>query len=113
MIVTFDLKHFGSEHLERWGVQAQHPRVFLQSLWGLDPVVVTTRLGEISYRRGKPLEDGLRSNENCQIYAKWRTTLEERPRFVKRCTSKGKESSQTKPRLTVKKQRPSETHYVA
>jgi ribosome-associated toxin RatA of RatAB toxin-antitoxin module len=56
VIVTFDLKHFGSEHLEPWGVRAHHPQVFLQSLWGFDPVGVTSRLATISHFRGRPPE---------------------------------------------------------
>lgn len=61
VIVTFDLKHFSPEHLEPWGVQASHPQVFLQSLWGLDPVGVTSRLATITHYRRKPLEHVLKT----------------------------------------------------
>jgi hypothetical protein len=61
VIVTFNLKHFGPEHLEPWGVQAHHPQVFLQSLWGLDPVGVTSRLAAISHFRARSLEHVLRT----------------------------------------------------
>ncbi len=61
VIVTFNLKHFTEEHLRPWKIQARHPQVFLESLWGLDAVGVTSRLAAISHRRGKSMEQVLRT----------------------------------------------------
>jgi hypothetical protein len=35
-IVTFNLPHFPSDALERYGMEAQHPDAFLLMLWSLD-----------------------------------------------------------------------------
>jgi len=41
VIVTFNLKHFKSVALDPWGIEAQHPDVFLTHLHDLFPELVT------------------------------------------------------------------------
>ena len=41
VIVTYNLKHFPSVALNPWGVEAQHPDVFLTHLYDLSPDLVT------------------------------------------------------------------------
>lgn len=41
VIVTYNLKHFPNAALEPWGVEAQHPDVFLTHLFDLSPDLVT------------------------------------------------------------------------
>lgn len=44
IIVTFNLRHFGREHLEPWGVRAVHPQSFLIEIFRQEQSVVTTKL---------------------------------------------------------------------
>jgi len=43
-IVTFNLRHFRSEHLSVWGVQALHPQTFLIDLYQQEPATVMAKL---------------------------------------------------------------------
>lgn len=47
VIVTFNLKHFLPDALEAWGIEAQHPSKFLDSLYSLNQGLVVQRLNDI------------------------------------------------------------------
>jgi predicted nucleic acid-binding protein len=51
VIVTFNLRHFGPEHLKPWEISASSPDQFLMSLMGLQPMLVFTRITEIGQAR--------------------------------------------------------------
>jgi hypothetical protein len=42
LIVTFNLRHFRPEHLDRWNIRAIHPQVFLSGIFHEDPALVLT-----------------------------------------------------------------------
>jgi len=44
VIVTFNQKHFGSEHLDQWGIVAIHPDDFLLKLYEQNPDAVWQQL---------------------------------------------------------------------
>jgi len=44
VIVTFNQKHFASEHLEKWGIVAIHPSDFLLKLYAENPQAVWEQL---------------------------------------------------------------------
>lgn len=44
LVVTFNLKDFQSEHLEQWGIEAQHPQDYLITLYEMKPELVISRL---------------------------------------------------------------------
>jgi len=44
IIVTFNQKHFHSEHLEKWGIVATHPSDFLLELYAKSPNAVWKQL---------------------------------------------------------------------
>jgi len=44
VILTFNTKHFGSEHLEKWGICAQRPGDFLLSVYSQHPQAVWRQL---------------------------------------------------------------------
>lgn len=46
LIVTFNLKDFQSEHLECWGIEAQHPQDYLITLFEMKAELVVSRLYE-------------------------------------------------------------------
>ena len=58
-VLTFNLKHFGEEHLAQHHVCAVHPEDFLVTLYELEPKQVIAVLGEIAGRRGMEIEDVL------------------------------------------------------
>ena len=52
IIVTFNLRHFKSEHLEPWGVRALHPQSFLNGIFQQEQSLVITKLeGQAADRR--------------------------------------------------------------
>ena len=55
IIVTFNLRHFRSEHLEPWGVRALHPEAFLIEIFRQEEAVVTTKLEQQAADRGRSL----------------------------------------------------------
>jgi len=57
LIVTFNLKHFPSSTLEPWSVRAEHPQDYLLALYSMEPALVMLRLGEISQKRDRDLQD--------------------------------------------------------
>ena len=61
VIVTFNVRHFGAEHLAPWEIDALDPDKFLISLFDLQPFLVFQRLTEINQARKIPLRDVLTS----------------------------------------------------
>lgn len=57
VILTFNLRHFGAEHLAPHHVSAVHPEDYLLTLYELEPRQVTAVLGEIAGRRQIETED--------------------------------------------------------
>jgi hypothetical protein len=54
IIVTFNLKHFNPVDTYPWGVNAQHPDLFLLGLWQHDNYAMVQVLKEQSRRLRKP-----------------------------------------------------------
>ena len=44
IVVTFDLRHFGPEHLEPWGITALHPQSFPTGIFRHEQTLVTAKL---------------------------------------------------------------------
>jgi len=57
LIITFNLKDFETEHLEKWDLEAVHPQDYLLSLYYMKPTVVMMKLSKIASDRNKDLED--------------------------------------------------------
>jgi len=57
IIITFNLKDFKSEDLEKWGVRALHPQDYLITLYSMNPQVVIMKLNQIARKKGEELED--------------------------------------------------------
>ncbi len=57
LILTFNLRHFGAEHLVPYGIQAVHPQGYLTTLYEMEPAQVMAVLGEIAGRRRLETED--------------------------------------------------------
>ena len=55
IILTLNLKHFRSEHLSVWGVQALHPQTFFIDLYREDPAIVMAKLERQAADRSRPL----------------------------------------------------------
>lgn len=53
LIVTFNLKDFKSEHLEKWGIEAQHPQEYLITLYEMKPELVISRLYDAGAKHGQ------------------------------------------------------------
>lgn len=56
IIVTFNLRHFGAEHLRPWALQALHPQRFLLNLFESEPDAVLQKLRQQATDRGRSLE---------------------------------------------------------
>ena len=59
VILTFNLRDFPDEALAPWGIEAQHPQVYLQTLYEIDSAQVVARIAEIAAKRGEDMEDVL------------------------------------------------------
>ena len=55
IIVTFNLRHFRPEHLERWGIAALHPRSFLSEIFRQEPALVMAKLAQQAADRGRSM----------------------------------------------------------
>lgn len=55
IIVTFNLRHFRSEHLEPWGIRALHPEAFLIEIFRQEESAVITNLKQQAGDRGRNL----------------------------------------------------------
>jgi predicted nucleic acid-binding protein len=60
IIVTFNLRHFRSEHLEPWGIRALHPQSFLSEVFRQEQTVVMTKLEQQAADRRRTLRELLR-----------------------------------------------------
>jgi predicted nucleic acid-binding protein len=60
LIVTFNLKHFPSRSLVRWGIKPIHPQEYLCDLYEMCPDLVLRRLYEISRMASRELVVTLR-----------------------------------------------------
>ena len=58
-IITFNLKHFGPEHLAPFDVVARHPADYLVTLYDMEPGLVTNRVYEIADAQGMSIGDYL------------------------------------------------------
>ncbi len=56
IIVTFNLKDFPVDSLERWHIEAHHPSNFLASLYSINQGLVVQRLHEIGENLGKSIQ---------------------------------------------------------
>ena len=54
-IVTFNLPHFGSEHLKPWSIHALHPQEFLILLFQADAELVSGKLRQQASDRRRSL----------------------------------------------------------
>jgi hypothetical protein len=54
-IVTFNLRHFGQEHLQPWGVTAIHPQSFLIEIFRQEPELVIAKLKQQAADRNRSL----------------------------------------------------------
>jgi predicted nucleic acid-binding protein len=61
VIVTFNVRHFGPEHLAPWEILAITPDQFLLSLLGLQPILVFNRITQIGLTRKIPVAELLLS----------------------------------------------------
>jgi hypothetical protein len=55
LIVTFNLRHFRSEHLEPWGIRALHPDAFLIEIFRQEQSTVMTKLEQQATDRRRTL----------------------------------------------------------
>ncbi len=55
IIVTFNVRHFGPEHLDPWGIRALHPQSFLIGIFRQEQALVITKLEEQAADRGRSL----------------------------------------------------------
>lgn len=57
IIVTFNLRHFRPEHLEPWGVAAQHPQSLLIEIFRREQALVMAKLQQQAADRGRSLRE--------------------------------------------------------
>jgi hypothetical protein len=55
IIVTFNLRHFRPEHLEPWGIAAQHPQSFLIGIFRQEQALVMSKLEQQAADRDRSL----------------------------------------------------------
>jgi hypothetical protein len=55
IILTFNLRHFRSEHLQPWGIRALHPETFLTEIFHQEEGVVLMKLEQQAADRGRSL----------------------------------------------------------
>jgi predicted nucleic acid-binding protein len=57
IIVTFNLRHFGREHVEPWGIRALHPQSFLIEIFRQEESVVMMKLQQQAADRRRSLRE--------------------------------------------------------
>ena len=57
LIITFNLRHFRSEHVSSWGVVALHPQAFLIEMFRQEREVVLSKLEQQAADRSRSLPD--------------------------------------------------------
>jgi len=55
LLITFNLRHFGDEQLEPWGVRALHPQYFLIEIFREEQSLVMTKLEQQAADRRRTL----------------------------------------------------------
>ncbi len=55
IILTFNLRHFGPEHLAMWGVRALHPQSFLIEIFPKEQAMVMTKMQQQASDRSRSL----------------------------------------------------------
>jgi hypothetical protein len=55
IIVTFNLRHFGPEHLRPWGARPLHPQAFLMGIFREERALVLTKLEQQAADRSRRL----------------------------------------------------------
>jgi hypothetical protein len=55
IVLTFNLRHFRSEHLQPWGVRALHPEAFLIEILRQEEGAVMSKLEQHAADRGRTL----------------------------------------------------------
>jgi hypothetical protein len=57
LIVTFNLRDFPVEALDRWNVQAKHPQDYLLTLYSMSPTIVVAKLAAIAQNGDNDIQD--------------------------------------------------------
>ena len=57
IIITFNLKDFKPEHLDKWGIKAIHPQDYLLTLYSMNSGIVLNKLSDIAQNRKIDSED--------------------------------------------------------
>jgi len=57
LILTFNERHFASEHLQKWGIRAVHPEDFLLELYTRSPQAVWRRLRIAAHEKRMELDE--------------------------------------------------------
>jgi len=60
VILTFNERHFGPEHLESWGIRAVHPEDFLLELYSQSPDAVGRQLKLAAVKKRMEVDDLVR-----------------------------------------------------
>jgi len=60
VIVTFNQKHFATEHLEKWGIVAMNPNDFLLELYAKNPQAIGRQLDLAAEQKGMDVDDLVR-----------------------------------------------------
>jgi hypothetical protein len=55
IIVTLNLRHFGPEHLEPWGIRAMHPQTFLIGIFQQEQALAMAKLEQQAADRNRSL----------------------------------------------------------
>jgi len=55
IMVTFNLRHFGPQHLEPWGITALHPQAFLIEIFERERALVLAKLNQQAADRSRSL----------------------------------------------------------
>ncbi|CAN5347926.1 PIN domain-containing protein [soil metagenome] len=57
IIITFNLKDFKPDDLDKWGIRAIHPQDYMLTLYSMNPQVVVMKLNQIARKKKEELED--------------------------------------------------------
>lgn len=74
-IVTFNLKHFKPEHLEKFDIEALHPDEFLINQFHLDEALVIVKFNEQATEIGRTIEQQLRAFHQTRMLPLFTQTL--------------------------------------
>ncbi len=57
LIITFNLKDFKEEDLDKWDIEAMHPQDYLLTLYSMKPGIVMMKLSKIAQKKDQDLEE--------------------------------------------------------